>query len=67
MEVALAAGVGAVFVAEFAGVTRGLSLDDGIGVRVVMRGCHELVLPVEKLVLALARHPCTSLSALQAR
>jgi hypothetical protein len=46
MEVALAAGVGAVFVAEFAEVTRGLSLDDGIGVRVVMRemsGSDELL------------------------
>jgi hypothetical protein len=67
MEVALAAGIGAIFVAEFARVTRGLSLDDGKGVRVVVRGRHELVLPAEKLVLALARRPCTSLLALQAR
>ena len=45
--------------------------EDGGGARpvgkIVMRVCHELVLPAETLVLELADHPCTSLSALQAR
>ena len=67
----LVAGFWIVFATKFAGVARGLSLDDGIGVRVVgvvvVRGCHELVFPIEILFLALTRHPCTSLSALQAR
>ena len=71
MDEALAAGFWIVFATEFVGVARGLSLDDGIGVRVVgvvvVRGYHELVFPVEILFLALACCPCTSLSALQAR
>jgi hypothetical protein len=37
-----------------------------VGVNVV-RGCPEVVFPVEKLVLTLACRPCVSLSALQAR
>jgi hypothetical protein len=39
--------------------------DDG-AVHQLLR-CHELVLPVEKLVFTLAWRPCTSLSALQAK
>jgi hypothetical protein len=68
---ALAAGFWIILATEFVGVACGLSLDDGIGVHVVgvvlVRGCHELVFPAEKLFLILARRPCTSLSALQAR
>jgi len=71
MDEALAAGFWVIFATEFAEVARGLSLDVGIGACVVgvvvVRGCHELVFPAEILFLALARHPCTSLSALQAR
>ena len=65
-------------VAKFVAATRGLLLlldvegatrlgegDSGI-VRALLH-CHELVLPVEKLVFALACRPCTSLSALQAK
>ena len=67
----LAAGFCIVFATEFMGATRVLSLDDGVGVRgdgvVAVRCCHELAFPAEALVLALARHPCTSLLALQAR
>jgi hypothetical protein len=37
---------------------------DGGDVRPLLR-CHELVLPAEKLVFALAWQPCTSLSTLQ--
>ena len=61
MDEALAAGFWVVFTTEFAEVARGLSLDDGIGARVVrvvvVRGCHELVFPAEILFLALARRP----------
>ena len=68
---ALTAGFWVVFATEFAEVARVLSLDVGIGACVVevvvVRGCHELAFPAEILFLALARHPCTSLSALQAR
>jgi hypothetical protein len=43
----------------------------GAGVRpvmdVVVRCCHGVDFPAETLDLALARRPCTSLSALQAR
>jgi hypothetical protein len=39
---------------------------DGGAVRPLLR-CHELVLPTEKLVFALACRPSTSLSALQAK
>ena len=71
MDEALTVGFWIVFAIEFAGVARGLSLDDGIGVRVVgvvvMRGYHELVFPAEILFLALAHRPCTSLLALQAK
>ena len=71
MDEALAAGFWVVFATEFVEVARSLSLDDGIGARVVgvvvVRGCHELVFPAEILFLALTRHPYTSLSALQAR
>jgi hypothetical protein len=64
------------------GGAHGLSLDgedaavrlgEGAGrgarplIEVVVRGCHDVDLPAETLDLALARHPCTSLSALQAR
>jgi hypothetical protein len=80
-EEALAAGFWTVLVAEVVGGARGLSLDgEDAAVRpgegaytgarppiVVVRGCHDVDLPVEILDLALARHPCTSLSALQAR
>jgi len=67
----LAAGFCVVFATELVGAARVLSLDDGVGVRVDgvvdVRGYHELAFPVETLVLALARRPCTSRSALQAR
>jgi hypothetical protein len=65
-------------VAEFVAATRGLLLlldvegatrlgeGDGGPVRQLLR-CHELVLPAEKLVFALAWRPCTSLLALQAK
>jgi hypothetical protein len=81
-EEALAAGFWIVLVAEVEGAACGLSLDgedaavrlgEGAGtsarppIEVVVRGCHDVDLPVEILDLALARHPCTSLSALQAR
>jgi hypothetical protein len=65
-------------VAEFVAAARGLLLlldvegstqlgegDSGV-VRPLLR-YHELVLPAEKLVFALAWRPCTSLSALQAK
>jgi hypothetical protein len=65
-------------VAEFVAAARGLLLlldvegatrlgeGDG-GVVHPLLHCHELVLPVEKLVFALAWQPCTSLLALQAK
>ena len=69
MDDALVACFWVVFATEFAEVARGLSLDVGIGARVVgvvvVRGYHELVFPAEILFLALARRPCTSLLALQ--
>ena len=77
----VAAGFYAVFAAEIAGLSRGLSLGDGAAVRayeeysaaarpvdgMLERGCVEKFLPAELLVLVLACRPCTSLSALQAR
>jgi hypothetical protein len=65
-------------VAEVVAMARGLLLlldveaatqlveGDGGAVRPLLH-CHELVLPTEILVFALARQPCTSLSALQAK
>jgi hypothetical protein len=65
-------------VAEFVVAARGLLLlldvegatrlgeGGGGAVRPLLR-CHELVLPAEKLVFALAWRPYTSLSALQAK
>jgi hypothetical protein len=81
-EEALAASFWIVLVAEVVGGVCGLSLDgegatarlgEGAGtdarppIEVVMRGCHDVDLPEKTLDLALARRPCTSLSALQAR
>jgi hypothetical protein len=77
----VAAGFCAVFAAEFVGLSRGLSLKDGAAALVddeygaatrpvegkLERGCVDKFLPAEILFLVLARHPCTSLSALQAR
>jgi hypothetical protein len=67
----LVAGFCTVFATELVGAAQVLSLDDGVGVHVDgvvdVRCCHELAFPTETLVLALARHPCTSCSALQAR
>jgi len=67
--------------AEFVGLSRGLSLGDGAAVRayeeysaaarpvdgMLEQGCVEKFLLAKMLVFVLARHPCTSLSALQAR
>jgi hypothetical protein len=65
-------------VAEFVAATRGLLLlldvegatrlgeRDSGAIRPLLR-CHELVLPVEKLVCTVTWRPCTSLSALQAK
>jgi hypothetical protein len=65
-------------VAEFVAAVRGLLLlidvegttqlgeGDGGVVHPLLR-CHELILPTEKLVFALAWRPYTSLSALQAK
>jgi hypothetical protein len=79
---ALPASFWADLVAEFVEDARGLSLEEdgsagrlservGVGVRpvmdVVVRCYHGVDFPAETLDLALARHPCTSLSALQAR
>jgi hypothetical protein len=64
------------------GEPHGLSLEEGGGAgqlgegvgggarpvrEVVVRCCHDVDFPAQILVLALARHPCTSLSALRAR
>jgi hypothetical protein len=81
-EEALAAGFWIVLVAEVVGGARGLLLDgegaaarlgEGVGtgarppIEVFVRGCHDVDLPAETLGRVLAHHPCTSLSALQAR
>jgi hypothetical protein len=81
-EEALPTSFWADLVAKFMDDARGLSLeegggagrlDEGVGggVRLVMdvviRCCHGLDFPTETLDLALACHPCTSLSSLQAR
>jgi hypothetical protein len=81
-EEALPAGFWADLVAEFVEDARGLSpkegggagrLGEGVGagvrpvINVVVRCCHGVDFPAETLDLALAHHPCTSLSALQAR
>jgi hypothetical protein len=50
---------------DIEGATR-LGEGDGGVVRPLLR-CHELVLPAEKFVFALAWQPCTSLLALQAK
>jgi len=82
IEEALAAGFWTDLLAEFAGESRVFSLDGGGGAgrlgvgegrgarpvkEVVLRCCHDMDLNAETLGLLLARHPCTSLSALQAR
>ena len=75
----VAAGFCVVFAAEFAELSRGLSLEDGAAVRaddeygatarlvdgMLERDCVEKFLPAEMLVFVLARHPRTFLSALQ--
>ena len=77
-EDALAAGFGADLMAEFVGATRVLSLEGGgsadrLGgggarpVKEVVVRCNDADLPALMLDLALACHPCTSLSALQAK
>jgi hypothetical protein len=81
-EEALPAGFWADLVAEFVEDARGLSpeegggagrLSEGVGagvrpvMNVVVRCYHGVDFPAETLDLALARHPCTSLSALQGR
>ena len=73
-ELALSAGFWVDLVAEFVETPRGLSEEDGGGadrfgvvMEVDLRCCHDVVLPAKMLDLAPARHPCTSLSALQAR
>jgi hypothetical protein len=57
--------------AEFVVEGRGLLEEDGAAARVdvaaAMEGVQELARPAGMLVLMLARRPCTSLSALQAR
>jgi hypothetical protein len=78
-EEALAAGFWTVLVAEVVGGACGLSLDgegaaarlgEGVGtgarppIKVFVRDYHDVDLPAETLDLVLARHPCTSLSAL---
>jgi hypothetical protein len=68
----LPASFGADFVVEFVGTTHVLSLEEGGGVERLgdgvgggVRCCHGADFPAETLELP-ARHPCTSLSALQA-
>jgi hypothetical protein len=56
---------GLLLLLDVEGVTR-LGEGDSGDVRPLLR-CHELVLPAEKLVFALAWRPYTSLSALQAK
>jgi hypothetical protein len=78
---ALATSFRALFPAIFIGLSRGFSLEGGgadqlddeygAATRLVSvvdeRGCIEKFFPVEIFVLVLARRPCTSLSAVQAR
>jgi hypothetical protein len=79
IEEALAAGFWTVLVAKVVGGAHGLSLDregaaaqlsEGVcagarpPIEVFVRGCHDIDLPAETIGLELARHPCTSLSAL---
>jgi hypothetical protein len=81
-EEALPASFWADLVAEFVEDARGSMpeegggagrLGEGVGagvwpvMDVVVRCCHDVDFPAETLDLALARHPCTSLSPLQAR
>jgi hypothetical protein len=79
-EEALPAGFWTDLVAEFVGESRSLSLEEsggavdrlgGGGARPNMEVdvccCHDIDFLVEALDLALGRHPCTSLLALQAR
>jgi hypothetical protein len=61
----MAAARGLLLLLVIEGATR-LGEGDGGVVRPLLR-CHELVLPIEKLVFALAWQPCTSLLALQAK
>jgi hypothetical protein len=61
----VAAAEGLLLLLDVEGATR-LGEGDGGVVRPLLR-CHELVLPVEKLVFALAWQPCTSVLALQAK
>jgi hypothetical protein len=61
----VAAARGLLLLLDVEGATR-LGEGDGGAVCLLLR-CHELVLPTEKLVFALAWRPCTSLSALQAK
>jgi hypothetical protein len=56
---------GLLLLLDVEGATR-LGEWDGGAVRLLLH-CHELVLPTEKLVFALAWRPCTSLSSLQAK
>jgi hypothetical protein len=81
-EKVLAVGFWTGLIAEVVGGAHGLSLDgEGAAARlgervgedarppieVFVHGCHDVNLPAEILGLVLARHHCTSLSALQAR
>jgi hypothetical protein len=61
----MAAARGLLLLLVIEGATR-LGEGDGGVVRPLLR-CHELVLPIEKLVFALAWQPCTSLLVLQAK
>jgi hypothetical protein len=61
----VAAAWGLLLLLDVEGVTRLGEGDSGV-VRPLLR-YHELVLPAEKLVFALAWQPCTSLSTLQAK
>jgi hypothetical protein len=61
----VAAARGLLLLLDVEGATR-LGEGDGGAVHPLLC-CHELVLPAEKLVFALAWRPCTSLSTLQAK
>jgi hypothetical protein len=61
----MVAARGLLLLLDIEGATR-LGEGDGGVVHPLLR-CHELVLPIEKLVFTLARRPCTSLLALQAK